>query len=50
MQKIAGVHAAGDDSLVVTVGFGHGAKADRAIGQIMDAGREIAFCPMSHHF
>ena len=42
LRQVVGVLAAGDDSLVVTVGRGHGAEAGQAIGENMAAGREVA--------
>ncbi len=42
--------AAGDDSLVVAVGRGYGAKAGQSIGENMAAGREVVFGPVRDRF
>ena len=50
LRQVDGVLAAGDDSLVVAVGRGHGAEAGQAIGENLAAGREVAFGPVRDRF
>ncbi len=50
LRQVVGVLAAGDDSLVVAVGRGHGAEAGQAIGENMAAGCEVAFGPVRDRF
>ena len=50
LREVIGVLAAGDDSLVVAVGRGHGAEAGQFIGKNMTAGREVAFGPVKDRF
>lgn len=50
LRQVVGVLAAGDDSLVVTVGHYHGAKAGQAIGENLAAGREVPFGPVRNRF
>ena len=50
LRQVVGVLAAGDDSLVLAVGRGHGAEAGQAIGENMAAGREVPFGPVRDRF
>ncbi len=50
LRQGVGVLAAGDDSLVVAVGRGHGAEAGPPIGKTMAAGREVALGPVRDRF
>ena len=50
LQQVVGMLAAGDKSLVVAVGCGHGAEAGESIGENMAAGREVAFSPARDRF
>jgi len=50
LRQVVGVLAAGNDSLVVTVGRCHGAEAPQAIGENLAAGCEVAFGPVRDRF
>ena len=47
LRQVVGMLAAGDNSLVVAVGCGHGAEAGQAIGEHMAAWHQMAFGPVS---
>jgi len=50
LRQVFGMLAAGDDSLFVAVGRGHGAEAGQANGKDMAAWSEVAFSPVRDRF
>lgn len=49
LRQVVGMLAAGDDSLVVAVGCGHGAEAGKSIRENLAAGSEMAYGPVKDH-